>query len=107
MQELCDEQPPSTLARACRMKLLPLVLRLDRVVPVVAGLEQAHPGFELEDVVVADVGRPGLQHAHARLGVLGEARRDHAARSAAADDDVVELIHVLACLVPALPLFGG
>ena len=96
MHELCDEQPPSTLARACRMNELPRLLRLDRVVPVVAGVQQVHPLRQHQDVVVADIGRPGLEQAHRDVRVLRQPRGQRAARGAAAGDHIVECAGVRA-----------
>ncbi|WP_435876956.1 hypothetical protein [Streptomyces acidicola] len=42
--------------------------------------------------VVADVAGPRLQHAHGDGRVLAEPGRDHVARGAAADHDVVEFV---------------
>ena len=68
------------------------LLGLDRVVPVVAGLEQLHPAAQVEDRVVADVGGPGLDETDRHVRVLGETRGHRAAGGAPADDDVVELV---------------
>ena len=68
MHELCDEHPPSTLARAWRRNELPLLLGLDQVVPVVARVQQVHPVLEAQDRVVVDVRRAGLEQADLTSG---------------------------------------
>jgi hypothetical protein len=68
-----------------------VLLRLDRVVPVVAGLEQLHPPVEAEDHVEVPVVRAGLDEGHLHVGVLAEAGGDRGARGSPADDHVVVL----------------
>ncbi len=67
------------------------LLRFDRVVPVVAGVEQVHPVRQHQDGVVADVGRARLDQADGHVGILGQPRGEHAPGGAATGDDVVEV----------------
>ena len=73
------------------IRMVPLeLLRLDRVVPVVAGVQQVHPLRQHQDVVVADIGRPRLEQAHRDVGILRQPRGQRAAGGAAAGDHIVE-----------------
>ncbi|KAF0962921.1 hypothetical protein MLGJGCBP_03952 [Rhodococcus sp. T7] len=66
------------------------LLRLDRIVPVVPGVEQVHPLGQLEDVAVPDVRRAGLQQAHRHRRILAQPCREDAPRATATRDHVVE-----------------
>ena len=68
-----------------------MLLRLDRVVPVVAGAEQAIQSESRRIAGLSTSDGPGLQQAHRHVRVLGQSRGQHAARGSAADDDVIEL----------------
>ena len=69
-------------------------LRLDRVIPVVARVEQVHPVLEAQDPRVVDVRRARLQKAYGDVRILGQPGRDHTARGSAAGDHIVELAGV-------------
>ena len=71
-----------------------LLLRLDRIVPVVAGVEQVHPVLEAQDRAVVDVGGSRLQQAHGDVRVFGQPGGDDASCRAAAGDHIVELARV-------------
>ena len=66
------------------------LLRLDRVVPVIPGLQERGPRLQVQDSGVADVGGAGLQQADRDGGVLAQARGDRRSGAATADHDVVE-----------------
>ena len=83
--------PAEHLGASVAQEAVALLLGLDQVVPVVAGVQQVHPVLEAQDRGVVDVGRAGLEQADRHVGVLGQPRRDHAAGGPAAGDDVVEL----------------
>ena len=58
---------PEHLGPSVTQERVALLLWLDQVIPVVAGVQQVHPVLEPEDVRIVDVGRPGLDQAHARI----------------------------------------
>ncbi len=89
MQELWLEHPPSTLARVAH-EAVPGGLLLDRVVPVIAGLEELHPAVELQHHVFVLVGGSRLQESDLHSGVLGESGSYCRTGGAAAHDHVVE-----------------
>src|SRR5258705_1458350 len=68
----------------------PALMRFDGVVPVVAGSEQMHPLRQHQDVVVADVRRPGLDKAHRHVRILGQPGCQCAAGGAAAGYHIIE-----------------
>ena len=76
-----------------------VLLRLDRVVPVVAGLQQLHPAVQLQYLGHAAVVRAGLHQRHGHGRVLAEPGGDCGPGGSAADDDVVELASPLRFLM--------
>ena len=72
-----------------------VLLLLDGVVPVVAGLQQLHPPAEGQHLVDVPVVRSGLDQPDAHGRVLGQAGGDDGAGGAAADHQVVELLRGL------------
>ena len=63
-------------------------LLLAQQIPVVGRLEQRRKG-ERDTDLVRHVGRPGLQHQHARVRVLAQPACEHAAGRPPSDDHVV------------------
>ena len=86
--------PAEHLGAGVAQEAVALLLGLDQVVPVIAGVEQEHPVAQLEDRLVVDVGGAGLDQQHADVGVLAQPRGEDAAGGPAAGDDVVELAGV-------------
>lgn len=66
------------------------LLWLDQIVPVVAGIQQLHPVFEDQDVVVTDIGRTGFEQAHRDIRILRQPGRQDTPGRAAPYDDVIE-----------------
>src|SRR5690606_5631205 len=94
----CPESNTGVVRRASPQHLRPRVshqrvavlLRFNRVVPVVTGFEQLHPAVKLQTPLEVCVARTCLDEADGARGLLTQAGGDGGAGRSATDHDVVE-----------------